>query len=305
MSRVQVAFYVSRTNYSTWGNLRRVRGRAREIEREGMVMQYSTLKTVGSGARWIAWEGGCLAMTSTPVSGVKNQKLGEHALRWLRLSHKTFRAILWHLFRMNQAHDQFHSQRLFEAGVRVSRKSHVKSFTSNSHRGLHLARKNTRRGPWLRPPAAHLHQWGTRPSWRGCHVSWWRRQRRPWCQRFDTSLKHLRPRASPWLLWQWLWTGWDEQSFQTPDNVSETLSPRKGKQICSQFLSETGSVPCELNNTPSEPQQATIKEHQPVFGHSAFTAMPSSLNSSDIPRTHMDIPYLAIVYAVAVRIRYD
>ena len=35
----------------------------------------------------------------------------------------------------------------------------------------------------------------------------------------------------------------------------------------------------------------------PVFGHSALTAMPSDLNSSDIPKTHMDIPYLAIVYA--------
>merc|ERR1719500_1082565 len=34
-----------------------------------------------------------------------------------------------------------------------------------------------------------------------------------------------------------------------------------------------------------------------VFGQIAFTAMPASLNSSAIPRTHMDIPYLAIVYA--------
>merc|ERR1719361_2792698 len=34
-----------------------------------------------------------------------------------------------------------------------------------------------------------------------------------------------------------------------------------------------------------------------VFGQIAFTAMPASLNSSAMPRTHMDIPYLAIVYA--------
>jgi len=33
------------------------------------------------------------------------------------------------------------------------------------------------------------------------------------------------------------------------------------------------------------------------LGHRALTAIPSSLNSSAIPRTHIDIPYLAIVYA--------
>ena len=35
----------------------------------------------------------------------------------------------------------------------------------------------------------------------------------------------------------------------------------------------------------------------PVFGHKAFTPMLFGLNSSDIPRTHMLIPYFAIVYA--------
>jgi len=35
----------------------------------------------------------------------------------------------------------------------------------------------------------------------------------------------------------------------------------------------------------------------PVFGQTAFTAILSALNSSAIPRTHIDIPYLAIVYA--------
>jgi len=35
--------------------------------------------------------------------------------------------------------------------------------------------------------------------------------------------------------------------------------------------------------------------HIPVRGHRALTAIPSGLSSSDIPRTHMDIPYLAIV----------
>jgi len=34
-----------------------------------------------------------------------------------------------------------------------------------------------------------------------------------------------------------------------------------------------------------------------VLGQIAFTAMPLSRNSSAMPSTHMDIPYLAIVYA--------
>ena len=33
----------------------------------------------------------------------------------------------------------------------------------------------------------------------------------------------------------------------------------------------------------------------PVLGHNAFTAIPSVLNSSAIPKTHIDMPYLAIV----------
>ena len=35
----------------------------------------------------------------------------------------------------------------------------------------------------------------------------------------------------------------------------------------------------------------------PVLGHNALTAIPSGLNSSAIPRVHIDMPYLAIVYA--------
>ena len=35
----------------------------------------------------------------------------------------------------------------------------------------------------------------------------------------------------------------------------------------------------------------------PVLGHRAFTAIPSALSSSAIPRTHNDIPYFAILYA--------
>lgn len=33
----------------------------------------------------------------------------------------------------------------------------------------------------------------------------------------------------------------------------------------------------------------------PVLGHKAFTAIPSVFNSSAIPNTHIDIPYLAMV----------
>lgn len=32
-----------------------------------------------------------------------------------------------------------------------------------------------------------------------------------------------------------------------------------------------------------------------VLGQRAFTAIPQLLNSYDIPKTHIDIPYLAIV----------
>lgn len=35
--------------------------------------------------------------------------------------------------------------------------------------------------------------------------------------------------------------------------------------------------------------------NSPVRGQRAFTAIDKGLNSSDIPNTHMDIPYLAIV----------
>lgn len=35
----------------------------------------------------------------------------------------------------------------------------------------------------------------------------------------------------------------------------------------------------------------------PVRGQSALTAIPSGFNSSAIPSTHIDIPYLAMVYA--------
>ena len=34
-----------------------------------------------------------------------------------------------------------------------------------------------------------------------------------------------------------------------------------------------------------------------MLGHSAFTAMPLSLNSSAIPNTLIDTPYLAILHA--------
>ena len=135
--------------------------------------------------------------------------------RWLRLSHMTFSGHRFdNGFVWIKLTTSFIPSAFSKLAYGVLRKSHAKSFTSNSDRVLHLARKNTRRSPWLRPPAAHVHQRGTRPSWRGCHVSRWRRQRRPWCQRFGTSLKHLCPRASPWLLWQWLWTRWDEKSLQ-------------------------------------------------------------------------------------------
>ena len=43
---------------------------------------------------------------------------------------------------------------------------------------------------------------------------------------------------------------------------------------------------------------ASLAYDIPVRGHSVFTATPSSLNSSAIPRAHKDIPYFAIVYAV-------
>ena len=39
----------------------------------------------------------------------------------------------------------------------------------------------------------------------------------------------------------------------------------------------------------------TERKQIPVLGHKALTATPSDLNSSAIPRTHIDIPYLAIV----------
>lgn len=35
----------------------------------------------------------------------------------------------------------------------------------------------------------------------------------------------------------------------------------------------------------------------PVLGHKAFTAILYFLNSAAIPKTHIDIPYLDIVYA--------
>ena len=35
----------------------------------------------------------------------------------------------------------------------------------------------------------------------------------------------------------------------------------------------------------------------PVFGQSALTAMPCGRSSSAMPNTHMDMPYLAMVYA--------
>lgn len=38
-------------------------------------------------------------------------------------------------------------------------------------------------------------------------------------------------------------------------------------------------------------------QNSPVLGQSALQAIPSSLNSSAMPRMHMDMPYLAIVYA--------
>ena len=38
----------------------------------------------------------------------------------------------------------------------------------------------------------------------------------------------------------------------------------------------------------------------PVFGHNPLTAILSDLNSSDMPSTHIDIPYFAIVYAEKV-----
>ena len=36
-------------------------------------------------------------------------------------------------------------------------------------------------------------------------------------------------------------------------------------------------------------------------GQSAFTAIPSGFSSSAIPSTHIDIPYLAMVYATGRR----
>jgi hypothetical protein len=33
-----------------------------------------------------------------------------------------------------------------------------------------------------------------------------------------------------------------------------------------------------------------------VLGHKAFTATPCYLNSSAMPKTHIDIPYFAMVY---------
>jgi hypothetical protein len=35
----------------------------------------------------------------------------------------------------------------------------------------------------------------------------------------------------------------------------------------------------------------------PVLGHSELTAIPEARSSSAMPRVHMDIPYLAMVYA--------
>ena len=34
-----------------------------------------------------------------------------------------------------------------------------------------------------------------------------------------------------------------------------------------------------------------------VLGHKALTATPLLMNSIDMPRTHRDMPYFAIVYA--------
>jgi len=45
-----------------------------------------------------------------------------------------------------------------------------------------------------------------------------------------------------------------------------------------------------------------VKQQElPVLGQRAFTAIPSSLNSSAIPSTHIDMPYLAWVYAENIR----
>jgi len=45
----------------------------------------------------------------------------------------------------------------------------------------------------------------------------------------------------------------------------------------------------------------TLCRYSPVRGQSAFTAMPSALSSSAMPSTHIDMPYLAMVYAVMRR----
>lgn len=56
----------------------------------------------------------------------------------------------------------------------------------------------------------------------------------------------------------------------------------------------TNKAICEnlICNIFSKPKQCF---YLPVLGHRAFTAIPSSLNSSAMPRTHMDIPYLDMV----------
>ena len=41
-----------------------------------------------------------------------------------------------------------------------------------------------------------------------------------------------------------------------------------------------------------------LSKDLPVLGQRVLTAMPSSRNSSAMPRAHIDIPYFAIVYAV-------
>ena len=55
---------------------------------------------------------------------------------------------------------------------------------------------------------------------------------------------------------------------------------------------------CTARET-KHPTQAVYDS--PVRGQSAFTAIPSALSSSAMPSTHIDMPYLAMVYAVMRR----
>lgn len=59
-------------------------------------------------------------------------------------------------------------------------------------------------------------------------------------------------------------------------------------------LSSVGIVEF-TGTTDSEYKQQ--HSHSPVLGQRALTAMPSLRNSSAMPSTHIDMPYLAIVYA--------